>query len=103
MTWIFNNTAGRLILMALFHWSFDAVPEALRFSRPGTDPLVFALLAGSLWLLAAVDLWLTRGSLGYTGTLMEHGGMLTRQRRAISAAAQHAEEPIEEAQHPYRV
>jgi membrane protease YdiL (CAAX protease family) len=64
MTWIFNNTAGSFILMALFHWSFDAVPEALRFSPPVTAPLVFALLAGSLWLLAGIVLWVTRGRLG---------------------------------------
>lgn len=84
MTWLFNNTVGSFLIAVLFHWSFDAVPEALRFTPATTDPGVFAVVTTAFVLLAVIVIAYTRGRLGYAASAEAAPGMFTGAAPASS-------------------
>ncbi|HEV8191383.1 MAG TPA: hypothetical protein VGP82_07835 [Ktedonobacterales bacterium] len=84
MTWLFNNTAGSFFIVVLFHWCFDAVPEALRFSPPVSDPGVFAVVPAAFVIPAVIVIAYTRGRLGYVAGPDEAPSMLPGAAQAPS-------------------
>jgi membrane protease YdiL (CAAX protease family) len=64
MTWIFNNTAGSVLLMVLFHCGLD-IAQFVSPHGQTSDPIrAYALIVIGMWLVAGIVIWRTHSRLG---------------------------------------
>ena len=65
-TWVYNRTAGSLLIAVLLHAAINSTPAAVRELKPGLAPVeFFTLLVAGYVVVALLLLAATRGRLGY--------------------------------------